>query len=207
MNERTVITISREYGSGGRELSQILAKKLGVKLYDRQIISLAAQDVGVEDMKFDKLKKFEEEVPALPVKFMPFYLFGVKAGPQTLNDKLFDSESEIIRRLADSGPCVILGRCADYVLRRRKNTYSFYICANDEFRAKRGQDVYEGRSLTELNEEDLKRGGYYSHYTGRKWGDPKYYNLSINTSYLSLEAAADLIIHYVESLQAAEQAK
>ena len=82
MQNNTVITISREYGSGGRELSQILAKKLGVKLYDRQIISKAAAEVGVEDMDFDKLKKFEEEVPPLPVKFMPFYLFGVSAGPR-----------------------------------------------------------------------------------------------------------------------------
>lgn len=206
MNEKTVITISRQYGSGGRELSQILAKKLGIKLYDRQIINRAAEELGVEDMKFEKLKKFEEEVPALSVKYTPFYLFGVKAGPQTLNDKLFASESEVIRYLADDGPCVILGRCADYVLRHRKNTYSFYICADDDFRARRGRDVYEGRSLNELDEEDLKRGGYYSHYTGRKWGDPKYYNLSINTSYISLEDAADLIIHYVESLQKKENA-
>lgn len=206
MNEKTVITISREYGSGGRELSQILAKKLGIKLYDRQIINRAAEELGVDDMKFEKLKKFEEEVPALPVKYMPFYLFGVKAGPQTLNDKLFESESEVIRHLAEDKSCVILGRCADYVLRHRKYTYSFYICADDEFRAKRGQEVYEGRSLNELDEEDLKRGGYYSHYTGRKWGDPKYYNLSINTSYMSLEDAADLIIHYVETLQQKEKA-
>ncbi|MBP3780538.1 MAG: cytidylate kinase-like family protein [Selenomonas sp.] len=198
MKNNTVITISREYGSGGRELSQILAKKLGVKLYDRQIISKAAAEVGVEDMDFDKLKKFEEEVPPLPVKFMPFYLFGVSAGPQTLNDKLFDSECEIIKRLADSGSCVILGRCADYVLRDRENTYSFFICADDKFREERGRTVYEDKSLSELENEDLKRGGYYSHYTGRKWGNPKYYDLAINTGRVGLEQAADMIIRYIE---------
>lgn len=198
MNDKTVITISREFGSGGRELSQILAKKLGVKLYDRQIINEAASAIGVEDIKFEQLKRFEEEVPPLSLKFMPFYLFGV-SGKQTLNDKVFASECKIIEKLAEDGPCVILGRCADYVLRKRPNTYSFYICADDEFRTARGASVYEGKTLLELNEEDLKRGGYYSHYTGRKWGDPKYYNLTINTAKISLEKAADVILHYIEN--------
>lgn len=200
MKNNTIIAISRQYGSGGRELSQILAKKLNIKLYDRQIINLAASNIGVNDMKFQALKKFEEEVPPLPLKFMPFYMFGV-SGPQTLNDKIFNAECEIIQELSKDGSCVILGRCADYVLRNEKNVYSFYICAGDEFRAKRGKEVYENKSLSELNEEDLKRGGYYSHYTGHRWGDPGNYNLTINTSYISLEAAADLIIEYIEKLQ------
>ena len=144
-----------------------------------------AAEVGVEDMDFARLKKFEEEVPPLPVKFMPFYLFGVSAGPQTLNDKLFEKECEIIRKLAEDGPCVILGRCAD-----------------DKFRSARGQSVYESKSLGELEDEDLKRGGYYSHYTDRKWGNPKYYDLSVNTSHISLEKAADFIISYIEKVQA-----
>lgn len=200
MKNNTIIAISRQYGSGGRELSQILAKKLNIKLYDRQIINLAASNIGVNDMKFQALKKFEEEVPPLPLKFMPFYMFGV-SGPQTLNDKIFNAECEIIQELSKDGSCVILGRCADYVLRNKKNVYSFYICAGDEFRAKRGKEVYENKSLSELNEEDLKRGGYYSHYTGHRWGDPGNYNLTINTSYISLEMAADLIIEYIEKLQ------
>lgn len=200
MNEKNVITISREFGSGGRELSQILAQKLGVKLYDRQIINEAASAIGIEDIKFEQLKRFEEEVPPLSLKFMPFYLFGV-SGKQTLNDRVFESECKIIEKLAEDGPCVILGRCADYVLRKRPHTYSFYICANDEFRTARGASVYEGKSLLELNEEDLKRGGYYSHYTGRKWGDPKYYDLAINTSHIPLEKAADLIVHYIDTVK------
>lgn len=200
MKNNTIIAISRQYGSGGRELSQILAKKLNIKLYDRQIINLAASNIGVDDMKFQALKKFEEEVPPLPLKFMPFYMFGV-SGPQTLNDKIFNAECEIIKELAKEGSCVILGRCADYVLRNKENVYSFYICAGDEFRTKRGKEVYENKSLSELNEEDLKRGGYYSHYTGHRWGDPENYNLTINTSYITLEEAADLIIEYIERLQ------
>lgn len=201
MKESTVITISREYGSGGRELAQILAKKLGWRLYDRQIVSQAAEGLGVGDMPFEKLKKFEEEVPPLPLSFTPFYLFGVKESPQTLNDKMFETECEVIRRLAEGAPCIILGRCADYVLKDRPDTYSFYICADDAFREARGREAYEGRTLSELAAEDLKRGGYYSHYTGRKWGDPKYYDLSINTGSCPLEKAADLIVHYIETIE------
>lgn len=200
MNPNTVITISREYGSGGRELSNILAKKLGIKLYDRQIINRAAEELGVDDIEFEALKRFEEEVPIQPSRFMPFHMFGTRSN-QSLNDKIFDTECKVIEKIAEGKSCIILGRCADFVLRNRPNTYSFYICANDEYRQARGKDVYENKTLLELNEEDLKRGGYYSHYTGRKWGDPKYYNLTVNTAFLSLDQAADLIIDYIEHNQ------
>ena len=205
MKKNTVITISRQYGSGGRELSQILANKLGIKLYDRQIINLAASHIGIDDMNYEALKRFEEEVPPLPVKFMPFYMFGV-SGPQSLNDKIFNAECEVIKKLAKDGSCIILGRCADYVLKNQENVYSFYICANDNFRTNRGKTVYENKSLSDLNEEDLKRGGYYSHYTGHRWGDAANYNLTINTSYISLDQAADLIIEYIEKTQDLEKA-
>ena len=145
MKKNTVITISRQYGSGGRELSQILANKLGIKLYDRQIINLAASHIGIDDMNYEALKRFEEEVPPLPVKFMPFYMFGV-SGPQSLNDKIFNAECEVIKKLAKDGSCIILGRCADYVLKNQENVYSFYICANDDFRTNRGKTVYENKS-------------------------------------------------------------
>ena len=190
-----VITISREYGSAGRELSQTLAKKLGVKLYDRQVISKAAAELGVEDMDIEQLKKFEEELPPVPLQFTPFYLFG-KEIPESLNDKLFAAESKVIEKLAEES-CVILVRAADYVLRGREHVYSFYICAEDAFRQKRGETIYEGKTLEEIQAEDAKRAAYYEHYTHRTWGDPKNYHLAINMSHLTLEEAADLIAGYV----------
>lgn len=191
----TVITISREYGSAGRELSQTLAQKLGIKLYDRQVISKAAAELGVEDMDIERLKKFEEEIPPVPLQFTPFYLFG-KEVPESLNDKLFAEESKVIEKLAEES-CVILGRAADYVLCGRKDVYSFYICAGDTFRQQRGASVYAGKSLEEIRAEDAKRAAYYEHYTHRTWGDPKNYRLAINMSYLTVEEAADLIVSYV----------
>ena len=180
MNNNTVITISRQYGSGGRELSNILAKKLGIKLYDRQIINLAAEQLGIQDMDFDKMKKLEEAIPPLSLKFMPFYVFGMN-GAKPINNKMFEAESKVVKQLSEDGSCIILGRCADYILRDK--------------------EIYEGKTLYELNEEDGKRGQYYQYYTGNKWGDSKNYNLIINTSDISLDEAADIIINYVEMRQ------
>ena len=194
--KNTVIAISRQYGSGGRELANILAEKLGYKLYDRQIVHMAAAQLGISDMSEAQLKEFEDKVPPLSLKFMPFYIFGM-SGAKPMNHKMFEQEAEIVRRLANDGNCIILGRCADVVLRDNPNVCSVFVCANDEFREERGLKVYEGKSVIELNQEDAKRAEYYAYYTGKEWGNPKNYDLCVNTSYKSLSDIADIIIDYV----------
>lgn len=194
--KNNVITISRQYGSGGRELAEILAKKLNCKLYDRQIVHLAAAKLGIDDLDDAELKVFEDRIPPLSLKFMPFYIFGM-TGAKPLNNKMYEQEAEVIRRLADDGNCVILGRCGDYILKDNPKVCSVFVCADDEYRAKRGQDVYDGKSLIELNQEDAKRAEYYTYYTGQKWGDARNYNLTVNTGCKSLEAIADIIIDYM----------
>ncbi len=193
--KNTVITISRQYGSGGRELANILAKKLNVKLYDRQIVHMAAAQLGINEMSDVQLKEFEDRIPPLSLKFMPFYIFGIN-GAKPMNHKMFEQESKAIRLLANDGPCVILGRCADVVLRDNPKVCSVFVCADDEFRAKRGREVYGGKSIIELNQEDAKRAEYYAYYTGKQWGGTKNYDLIVNTSYKSLEDIADVIIAY-----------
>ncbi len=194
--KNTVIAISRQYGSGGRELANILAEKLGYKLYDRQIVHMAAAQLGISDMSEAQLKEFEDKVPPLSLKFMPFYIFGM-SGAKPMNHKMFEQEAEIVRRLANDGNCIILGRCADVILRDNPNVCSVFVCANDEFREERGLKVYEGKSVIELNQEDAKRAEYYAYYTGKEWGNPKNYDLCVNTSYKSLSDIADIIIDYV----------
>lgn len=194
--KNTVITISRQYGSGGRELASILAEKLNCKLYDRQIVHLAAAKLGISNLEAAELKVFEDRIPPLSLKFMPFYIFGM-SGSKPLNNKMYEQEAEVIRRLASDGTCVILGRCGDYVLRDNPNVCSIFVCADDEYRAKRGREIYDGKSLIELNQEDAKRAEYYTYYTGQKWGDAKNYNLTVNTSYKSLDTIADIIIDYM----------
>ena len=199
MNSNTVITISRQYGCGGRELAEILAKKLNVKLYDRQIVHIAAAKLGINDLSEQDLLDLENTVHPLTLTFMPFHSFGTRMGESSRG--MFLSEASVVRKLANDGPCVILGRCADYVLEDMPNHFSIFVCANDEYREKRGHEIYEGKTLYELNEEDGKRGQYYQYYTGNKWGDPTNYDLIINTSDISLEQAADLIINYIELRQ------
>lgn len=203
MKEHTVIAISRQYGSGGRELSNILAKKLGVRLYDRQIVHMAAAQLGIGDMNVEKLKELEETIPPLSLKFMPFYMFGMNSC-KPMNHEIYEAEAEIVRRLAKDGSCVILGRCSDHILRNFSEAYSFFIGANDDFRARRGKTVYDGKTLDELNAEDRKRSEYYQYYTGQTWGRLNQYDLAINTSRMELDKAADLIIHYIEMLQSNE---
>lgn len=200
MKENTVITISRQYGCGGRELAEILAKKLNVKLYDRQIVHIAAAKLGIDDLSESDLLELENTVQPLTLTFMPFHSFGTRMGESSRG--MFLSEASVVRKLANDGACVILGRCADYVLDDLPNHFSIFVCADDEYRTKRGQDVYDGKSLKELNEENEKRARYYNYYTGKKWGDATNYDLVVNTSKVSLDKVADAIIEYIEKVQA-----
>ena len=189
MNSNTVITISRQYGCGGRELAEILAKKLNVKLYDRQIVHIAAAKLGINDLSEQDLLDLENTVHPLTLTFMPS------------SRGMFLSEASVVRKLANDGPCVILGRCADYVLEDMPNHFSIFVCANDEYREKRGKDVYEGKTLKELDAENEKRARYYNYYTGKKWGEASNYDLIVNTSNASLDKIADAIIEYINTVK------
>ena len=199
MNSNTVITISRQYGCGGRELAEILAKKLNVKLYDRQIVHIAAAKLGINDLSEQDLLDLENTVHPLTLTFMPFHSFGTRMGESSRG--MFLSEASVVRKLANDGPCVILGRCADYVLEDMPNHFSIFVCANDEYREKRGKEVYEGKTLKELNEENEKRARYYNYYTGKKWGEASNYDLIVNTSNAPLNKIADAIIEYINTVK------
>ena len=199
MNSNTVITISRQYGCGGRELAEILAKKLNVKLYDRQIVHIAAAKLGINDLSEQDLLDLENTVHPLTLTFMPFHSFGTRMGESSRG--MFLSEASVVRKLANDGPCVILGRCADYVLEDMPNHFSIFVCANDEYREKRGKEVYEGKTLKELNEENEKRARYYNYYTGKKWGEASNYDLIVNTSNAPLDKIADSIIEYINTVK------
>ena len=191
-----VITISRQYGAGGREIAGLVAEKLGVKLYDRQIVHIAAAKIGLDDLSEKDLLELENYVKPLSMSFLPFRSFGMNMTDSS--QKVFMTESAAIRKLAEDGPCVILGRSADYVLRKFENKFSIFVCADDEFREARGKEVYGGKTLKELDQEDKKRARYYNYYTGQNWGEGQNYDLVVNTSRDSLDKIADAIIHYIK---------
>lgn len=199
MNKNVVITVSRQYGCGGRELATILAKKLNVNLYDKQIIHLAAAKLGIDDLSEEDLKELENTVQPMTLTYVPFHSFGNHAGESSRG--MFIAEAGVIRKLAEDGPCVILGRSADYVLEDEPNHFSIFVCANDVYREQRGKDVYDGKTLKELNQEDDKRARYYNYYTGKKWGDPVNYDLVVNTSNEPLDKIADAIIEYINTVK------
>ncbi len=199
MSEIPVITISRQYGAGGRELAGIIANKLGIKLYDRQIVHIAAAKLGIDDLSEKDLLEMENYVKPLSMSFVPFRSFGMNMGESSQG--IFMSESAAIRKLAKDGPCVILGRSADYALRKFDNKFSVFVCADDDYREARGRTVYGGKTLKELNQEDKKRARYYNYYTGQTWGEGQNYDMVVNTSHDSLEKIADAIIEYIKVIK------
>ncbi|MBS7009708.1 AAA family ATPase [Anaerostipes sp.] len=195
--EKTLITISRQHGSGGTEVAQILADRLGVWYYNREILYIAADKIG-----FDSLD--EQSMEELNYKKSSKYMEGLSVmmgtpGHIPVYNQMFKEQGKIIQKLAGYGSGVFLGRCADYILKDFENVYSVYLYANDEFRQRRLSEA-EGRevSMAEIKKEDKTRESYYNYYTGQKWGDVKNYDLALNMGKISFEEAADLILSYIE---------
>lgn len=202
MKENTLITITRQYGSGGREVADNVAKKLGVKFYDRKIVTKAAENLGsggdihsiIADA-YDTPDDFFSNIAALATQGVPY------------QNQMYKEQAKVILTLAKEGTAVFMGRCADYILRDEPNVYSFFIYANEDFRRERAKLMYKGASVKDLQAVDKQRKRYYAYYTGQVWGEPQNYDLMINTSKLALPEAADLIINYVELRQKEQQFK
>lgn len=198
MSEHTIITISRQYGSGGKEIAEIAARKMGVRCYDRQILYLAAERMGESDLDIEAILDMAYKTPQsrmsglgeLAFDTVPYY------------NKMYREQAIAILKIAEKESAVFLGRCADAVLNDFPHHYSFFVYADEEFRRERAPQYYDGLSFKEMEKEEKMRERYYNYYTGRKWGDPQNYDLMINTSQISTEDAADLILDYVRRQQA-----
>lgn len=191
MNKLPVITISREYGSGGRAIGERVAKELGVPFYDKQLILMAAKESGLSE---EYIKKTEQ------MKSTSF-LYGLYMGAQQLpmNDQIFLVQSKIIRKLADEGPCVIVGRCADYILRENPRCVNVFLTADDadrigRIRRRQGCTAEEARAMMER--VDARRASYYNYYSSRTWGEAATYHLCVSTSPLGDEGTADFILEF-----------
>lgn len=173
-----VITISREYGSGGRKIGEQLAKELGVPFYDKELIFMAAKESGLSEEYIRKTEQMKSTS----------FLYGLYMGAQQLpmNDQIFLVQSKIINRMAEEGPCVIVGRCADYVLRDRKDLLSVFVHAPLELRAKRAEEVYEktANNMQDfVRKKDKKRAAFYNYFSQNKWGDARSYSLSVSSAF------------------------
>ena len=200
--EKYIITIGRQFGSGGRAIGEKLAKKLGVPFYDKELISLAAKESGISPEVFENVD--EKAANSLLYSLsMGMYSFGSgfpAMGDLPVNDKLYLLQHKIIKDVASKGSCVIVGRCADYILKERPECVNIFIYADIEFRKqeavkKHGIDAARAEHI--INKTDKSRANYYSFYSGQKWGMAENYDLCINSGKLDEDKIVDLIIEYI----------
>ena len=200
-----IVTIARQYGSGGRECGKKLSEITGFKFYDKDLITLAAQKSGLST---DTLQSVDEKAASSLLYTLALgssiYNHGIGSVNMPINDKLFVVQSEIIKELASSGEgAIIVGRCADYVLSGRENLVRIYISADFD---KRVETVMKRHDLTEAQAKDLiiktdkRRANYYSYYTGDKWGKVDKYDLVVSTDKIGIDGAAQMIADYLKML-------
>lgn len=199
MKNNTVITISRQYGSGGRLIGKMLAEKLGIPYYDKELINIAAKDSGFAE---DLFHNVDQNATNSLLYSLSIYGNTVGLYDMPLNDKLFIAQSKAIKKVAAQGPCVIVGRCADYVLRDFPNVLNVFIHSDMESKLHRVTEDYKPETnniVDYINKTDKRRATYYNYYTGMKWGRADNYHLSIRSDSVGLEGAVDTIISFVEA--------
>jgi len=199
MAKKLIITIARQYGSGGREIGEKVAAKLGIPIYDKEIITEAAARGNLSE---EVIKKTDESATnsllytlAMGSNIVGTTMhFGYK---MPLNDKLFILQSDIIRDYASEGSCVIIGRCSDYVLREEENILRIFVYGDLDHRkarvAERHPEIKSSQIIDTINKTDKRRSTYYNFYTGNKWGKYDNYDIAINSSTLGIDGTAEMI--------------
>ncbi len=192
-----LITIGREYGSGGREIGEKVAARLGLDFYDKELIELASQKSGLNKELFDKAdEKKSFSVIGGDFSLRSSLINSLNTGFFLSNESLFNIQSEVIREMAKGGNALFVGRCADYVLKDFSGLLSIFIFAEKEERIER-VSIRRSISLDEaaslIYKEDKRRASYYNYFSNKKWGDPHSYHISVNSTILGIEGAVKLI--------------
>ena len=198
-----IITISRQYGSGGREIGEKLAVKLGIPFYDKELITRAARESGFAESAFENAER----------KATNSLLYSIAMGMNaygnqeigfthlSLDDQIYLAQSNVIRKVAGEGPCVIVGRCADYILRDYKNVVHVFVWADLPFRVERAVSLYHlpaNKAEEEILKTDKRRANYYNYHASEKWGRIENYHLSIKSNDVGINNTVKLIAEYLE---------
>ena len=200
--ENIIINVGRQLGSGGREIGERIAQRLGIAFYDKQLLRLASEESGVSHHFFEHADERQQ--------FSLKGLFCVRAGMMqgTMgygsyldNDSLFQIQSNVIRKLAEKESCVFMGRCADYIFRDHPRTVNLFISSTYEDRLARlvrRHPEYTVEQITDyLQKADKRRAAYYNYYTNKQWGMAQSYDLCINSSILGIEATTDYLMQFI----------
>lgn len=202
MKTNTIITIGREYGSAGREIGYKVAEAFGIKLYDKEMLARAAKESGICEEIFQS----HDEKPTNSFLYslvMDTYSMGYSGNTYTdmpINHKVFLAQFDAIKKIADEGPCILVGRCADHALESYPNVVSVFIHADLQSRIRRIARLYDltdAKAKDVIVKTDKKRASYYNYYTNKKWSDAESYELCLTSSELGIEGTAQAIIDYV----------
>lgn len=201
--EKYVITIGRSFGAGGRELGRLLADKLGISYYDKELLNEAARHAGMSESIFEKN---DERAPGFLSGLLPLNpgystmaWYGASGGASC--ERVYQAQSDFIHSIADKGPCVIVGRTADYVLRDRRNVLNIFLHAPEEVCIDRitlrdgNNDRDRARSI--MRKTNRLRSEFYNFYTDRRWGHAATYHLTLDSSAMPMEDLADFVIAYL----------
>ena len=193
--EKKIITISREFGSGGRTIGREVAARLGIPFYDKELVDQIALESGFAPNFVEEHGEHAPSMSRLAYAFSHSGVPGVMNGMSTA-DFLWTVQCSVILQLAEKGPCVIVGRNADYILKDREDVLKVFTYADKDFRAERIVKLYgqsEKSPQARLQEKDKRRRVNYQHYTGRDWGDADNYDLCLKTSALGIENCVDIV--------------
>lgn len=204
-----VIAIGREFGSGGKEIGQKLAERLNIKCYDKELLTLAAQESGLCEEIMEK----NDEKPANSFLYSMVmdtystggaYAMSNQFSELPLNHRVFLAQFDAIKNLAERESCVIVGRCADYALAGRADCISIFIHADIDFRLARvkadtDKNYRDDKKIIDfIHKTDRKRANYYNYFSNKRWGDSRSYELTIDSSILGIEKTVDFILRYIE---------
>lgn len=198
--EQFIITIARGYGSGGRTIGQMLSKKLGVEFYDRDLIKLASEESGINEALFGESDEKTKSV--FGSKVYKGEMISPDKKSFTSEENLFNYQAMVIKKLAEEQSCIIVGRCADFVLKDRKNVIRVFVYADEENCIKNIADVKgildRKEALKKMASTDKERAAYYKAHTGREWIDARNYDLCLNSGDLGFDKCVDIIADYLK---------
>ncbi|MCR4751303.1 MAG: cytidylate kinase-like family protein [Eubacterium sp.] len=206
----TIITIGREFGSGGHLIGKRLAEKLQIPFYDKELLDRAAKDSGLCKEIFEN----QDERPTNSFLYslvMDSYSFGYSSNVMNdmpLNQKVFLAQFDTIKRLAEEGPCVIIGRCGDYALEDRSDLLSVFIHADQDVRVRRISKIYDlsaNKARDRIRKNDKSRSSYYNYYTSKEWGSVDSYDLSIDSGKFGIDGSVNLILKAIEAKESEEK--
>lgn len=207
MGCNSIITIGRQYGSGGREIGQKLADSLGIKCYDNELLDRAAKDSGICQELFEN----HDEKPTNSFLYslvMDTYSMGYASAvlsDMPLNHKVFLAQFNAIKNIANEGPCVMVGRCADYALEDYTNRVSVFIYGKMDKRIRRiaaRHNLTDAKAKDAIQKTDKQRASYYNYYTSKRWGDISSYDLCVDSGMLGIDGTVDMIREFVSRREA-----